>query len=301
MPLTMHSKKSEPKPKPKQFSFEAIGTRWNIEYEGVDDGAAIEHLVLNRIESFDKTYSRFRGDSITTQMSKYAGVYDLPDDAIELFDFYELLYKVTEGAVTPIMGNTLSDAGYDAEYSLTFKKTTVAPSLSDTYSRTGNTISMKHPALIDVGAAGKGYLIDIVCGLLREHGATCMVVDAGGDVAALSQDGTDIQIALQHPSEASQAVGIALMSTGSLCGSSIYLRNWGTHHHIIDARTAVSPTHIQAAWVYAENTMLADGLSTAIFFTPVERLMQYFDFEYAIIKADDSLVYSTKFPATFFE
>lgn len=300
MLLTMHSKKLEPKLKLREFSFEAIGTHWHIEYEAVIDASVIEQVVRDRIELFDKAYSRFRDDSVITRMSKRAGVYELPVDAAKLFDFYELLYKVTSGAVSPAIGNTLSDAGYDAEYSLGFKKKTIAPGLADTYSRKKNIMTMNSAVTLDIGAAGKGYLVDIVCALMKNHGVTNTVVNAGGDVAVYLETGSVQQIALQHPRDSSQAIGVAVLHTGSLCGSSIHLRNWGTHHHIIDPRTAESPLHTQAVWVYAESTMLADGLSTALFFTPAEKLRQSFDFEYAIIKADDSLVYSPKFPATFF-
>lgn len=297
----MHLKKSETKQKLNKFSFEAIGTQWHIEYSGADVTTGIEQLVLDRIELFDKVYSRFRSDSIITRMSKSAGEYELPEDSVKLLDFYDHLYRVTSGDVTPLIGDTLADAGYDATYSLRSKHKTPALAPEEVYERKQNVITMKRPAIIDVGAVGKGYLIDIVHVLLKDHGVTSVIINAGGDIAVSVEKNVPVQIALEQPKNTSQAIGIATFHQGSLCGSSIYLRKWGSRHHIINPRTAESPMHIQAVWVYAKNTALADGLSTALFFTPAEKLKQHFDFEYAIMNADGSLVYSQDFPASFFD
>lgn len=292
--------KSGSKQKFKRFSFEAIGTHWYIEYLP-DDIAGIEDMVQARIAAFDKVYSRFRSDSLVSQIAQKPGMYRMPDDATVLFDFYDQLYDLTDGLITPLIGNTLSDAGYDASYNLVFNKKTIAPELRAAIMRNGTGIATTQPILIDVGAAGKGYIVDIVCEILRKNQVRSAVVDAGGDLAVYSFDDYEVQIALQHPTELDKAIGVASLSQGSICGSSIYLRNWKTHHHIINPNSAESPKGIQAVWVYAKQAMVADGLSTALFFVSPEQLKDRFDFEYAIMKADDSLVFSSDFPATFFE
>lgn len=295
----MHSIKSEAKLKLSTLSFEAIGTHWSIEHDG--DTADIEQPVLDRIELFDKAYSRFREDSIIAQMAQAAGIYELPDDAARLFDFYDELYVATSGLVTPLVGSTLSDAGYDANYSLSFARKTIAPDLSSVLERADNVLTILSPVLIDVGAAGKGYLVDIVAELIIGKGITNFIINAGGDILVSSAIGDITQIALEHPRDASQAIGIASVKSGSICGSSIHLRAWGSHHHIINPNTGDSPMGIQAVWVYAKNALMADGISTALFFEDPDSLRQKFNFEYAIMKADDSLHYSTHFPATFFD
>jgi thiamine biosynthesis lipoprotein len=52
--------------------------------------------------------------------------------------------------------------------------------------------------------------------------------------------------------------------------------------------------------VVAENGLLADGLSTALYFVEPDELAKHFDFEYAIVNEDMSLNYSPNFPAEFF-
>jgi thiamine biosynthesis lipoprotein len=293
-----HSTKSAPKPK---FSFEAIGTHWQIEYvPGRVSDQELEQNILDRIETFDKTYSRFREDSLVYSMAKEAGTYEFPADSQPLFEMYKELYEVTDGLVSPLVGSTLADAGYDAEYSLKFKRKTMAPPL-DVLEIKGNVITTHQPVWLDFGAAGKGYLVDIICELMKSLGVTEAVVDAGGDIAAFSPDPAVVEIALQHPEDRQLAIGTARIQNQSLCGSSIHVRNWGTHHHIINPQSAESPTHIRALWVMAENALLADGLSTALFFVSPAQLKQRFSFEYAIIKDDYSLEHSTDFPAEFFD
>src|SRR5690348_14240178 len=98
------------------FRFDAIGTAWTIEiFEplSASQRSQLEQAIMRRIGQYDKDYSRFRDDSLIAAMSKKAGKYTLPDDAKPLFELYRQLYEATGGAVTPLIGQTLSDAGYD--------------------------------------------------------------------------------------------------------------------------------------------------------------------------------------------
>src|SRR6185369_17123131 len=101
--------------------FQAIGTGWVIDiYDEISTELEKDILVqiMERIGDFDKTYSRFRQDSLVTEMSRRAGEYVLPADSEEMLSHYRKFFDVTEGAVTPLIGQVLVDAGYDAEYSL---------------------------------------------------------------------------------------------------------------------------------------------------------------------------------------
>ena len=99
------------------MEFEAIGTHWKIQiHDEISDSlrSDIFALVHKRIAEYDKNYSRFRSDSLVTEMSKQIGVYTLPNDAKPMFDLYEQLYRLTNGSVTPLIGNLLEESGYDA-------------------------------------------------------------------------------------------------------------------------------------------------------------------------------------------
>jgi thiamine biosynthesis lipoprotein len=124
-------------------------------------------------------------------------------------------------------------------------------------------------------------------------------VNAGGDIFVQSKQAVDI--AVQHPRNPELAIGTAHIMNQAICGSSMYRRQWGDYHHIINPKTSKSPTHIQALWVVSDTTMLSDILSTALFFVDPKVLLKAYNFEYVIVYNDDSVVYSENFPGTIFE
>lgn len=292
-----HSMPSAHKPKHRQLSFEAIGTQWWIEYHCDDDLSLIIH---DRITAFDATYSRFRDDSWVCRVARAAGSYAMPDDGYPLFRFYQDLYNITDGAVSPLVGQTLVDAGYDSSYSLKFKRRTTAPRMKNTVIFDHNNLSINQPLLFDFGAAGKGYLVDLIAELLQSRGVRSATLNAGGDIRHIADGSLPISIGLQHPTDTNLAIGTVKLSDKSLCGSSTQLRAWGDMHHIVDPRTGLPVDHIVATWVVADIAMLADGIATALFFVDPLRLLNNYSFSYAILYRDFSLSYSDDFPGEFY-
>jgi FAD:protein FMN transferase len=295
----MPSSKSNSKPKPnRQYTFEAIGTSWTIGYDGAED-PALEAAIAKRIEAFDKTYSRFRDDSLVTHMSKSAGIYKLPPDSRTLLQTYRALYDATGGLVTPLIGSVLADAGYDAHYSLAPKKLAQPPDWDDVLAFEGATLTLSRPALLDFGAAGKGYLVDEITTIIKKYGIKTFFVDAGGDIRHEDAHGNLLHIGLEHPDHTNQVVGVVELDNRALCGSAGNRRAWADFHHIINPRTLASPTSIKAVWVVADTAIMADGLATCLFFVPPTSL-GHFAFDYAIIYVDNAIACSPAFPATFF-
>jgi thiamine biosynthesis lipoprotein len=141
-------------------AFQAIGTHWEIRVDqpmAAEQWTQLQKRLHERIDAFDTHYSRFRADSLITRMSQRAGTYDLPADGYTLLQFYEQLYAATNGAVTPLIGQALADAGYDAAYSFQPKTLATPPRWEDVLSYNRHAITLQQPALLDFGAAGKGY------------------------------------------------------------------------------------------------------------------------------------------------
>lgn len=282
------------------FIFEAIGTHWQIDiYQTLspEQKNNLFEKIIGRIEVFDTTYSRFREDSLVTKMSQQAGEYILPDDAQALLMLYQKVYHLTNGLVTPLIGQTLVEAGYDANYSLETKQMHQPPRWEDVMSFEFPRLTLKQPVLLDVGAAGKGYLVDIVGKLLEENGITSYCVDAGGDILHRNTVGESLTVGLEHPDDVEQVIGVVELYNQSLCGSAGNRRKWGEFHHIINPFTLSSPQSILAVWVIASSTLLADALSTCLFFVPASVLQKEFQFEYLVLNADYSVEKSSGFLA----
>jgi thiamine biosynthesis lipoprotein len=304
MPLS--KSKTKPKastlPEPHvRFRFPAIGTHWNVDiYEPLANQAEVLGTIKRRIATFDKHYSRFRDDSLVADMARTAGKYRLPPDAKPLFDLYCELYELSDGAVTPLIGQTLSDAGYDATYSLQPGTLRHPPAWDEALDYHFPTLVVKQPVLLDVGAAGKGYLVDIVGDVLQHYGVHTFCVDAGGDMLFRTVEAPALDVGLEHPGDARQVIGVAHLRNQSICGSAGNRRTWANFTHIIDPHTLMSPQHIRAVWVVADTTLLADMLTTALFFLPATNLQGRYTFEYALVRQDYSLERSAHFPASFF-
>jgi thiamine biosynthesis lipoprotein len=280
---------------PASFAFEAIGTHWQIETPAPLE-AAVRNAVLDRVEVFDATYSRFRTDSLVTAIAERPGRYVFPDDAVALFGLYDRLAAATDGAVDPLVGRDLERLGYDRDYSLRpvtdAERMTAGPTgagprpswVADV-ERDGMILTTERPLVIDVGAAGKGYLVDLVAGVLREHDIDRYVVDASGDMVHAGP--APIRVGLEHPLVAGQAIGVAELQNESLCASASNRRRWGDGlHHVLDGRTGNPARDVIATWVVAADTALADGLATALFFTGAHRLAETFHFSYVRMYAD---------------
>lgn len=295
----MLSQPSKPKPKAKNYflEFEAIGTKWTIEIFNAQN-KNYETIIKNRTEEFDKNYSRFRTDSLITAMSKSAGSYKLPEDAKPMIDLYKELYDISEGLITPMIGQTLSDAGYDAGYTFKPKRLFSPPEWNECLDYNFPELTVKIPVLLDLGALGKGYLVDIIAKLLEENKCHNFVINAGGDI--LHYGNKNIEVALENPENSSEAIGVAKLRNAAICGSAGNRRKWGDFNHIIDPKKLASPSHIKALWVTAGTAMLTDGLTTALYFVKPETLLKRYTFNYAIVSSDLSLTYSKNFPAKFF-
>lgn len=283
--------------------FEAIGTRWQIDLPaGTPPAGANRALaaVRERIEAFDRVYSRFRPDSLVTQMARQPGDYTLPADAGPLLECYRQLYDLTDGAVTPLIGQLLTDAGYDSVYSFQERELKTPPVWDEVLVYRAPRLTLRRPALLDFGAAGKGYLVDLVGAVLAEHGLAAYVIDAGGDLLHRGPAASPLRVGLEHPDDPSQVIGVAEISNQSLCGSSGNRRAWGRFHHIIDPHQLASPTSIRAVWVAAPSALIADALATALFFAPAAVLAQHFTFEYLLVRDDYTPELSAGFPAKVF-
>ena len=286
-----------------KLHFEAIGTHWVVEFDQPTPSVVesqIFEAIQQRVESYDQTYSRFRKDSVVAAISSGPGEYLLPADSLELFSVYYKLYQLTSGKFTPLVGQLLADAGYDADYSLSSQTLHVPKTWESSISYTDSQLTVKSPALLDFGAGGKGHLIDLIGNLLQQYGVTSFLIDGSGDLLHRTHSEKKVRIGLEHPGNSQQVIGVIKLGNVSLCASAGSRRKWGNFHHIIDPTTLQSPNHVLATWVIADQALIADALATALFLEEAEQLKSGFEFEYAVLHSDYTLDVSAGFSAEFF-
>lgn len=276
------------------YTFEAIGTEFEIITPGIIIPASVRQEIQDIVQSFDAVFSRFRPDSLVSKMAGQVGLYKFPKGSEQLFELYDSLYEVTEGKVNPLVGDSLEALGYDSEYSLRPKAPVVAIDYFDAIERHGSILTIKQPALLDIGAAGKGFLIDRIGELLERHTIKSYTIDGSGDI--LHKGGSAETIGLEDPLHLGRVIGAVLVQNKALCASAINRRTWGEGlHHIVDATTGSPADEVIATWVLADDALTADGLATALFFVEPEVLNAQYTYEYIRVRANHRIDFSPKF------
>jgi len=268
--------------------FEAIGTQWQIDTpEPLAE--SLRAAILGRIADFDRTYSRFRDDSLVARIATTPGRHEFPADAPPLFELYRRLYVSTGGRMSPLVGSSLEALGYDRGYSLRSRGAAAAPSWDDAVAWDGAALTTVRPVSVDVGAAGKGYLVDIVGRMLVAAGISTFTIDASGDIL---NAGPPIRVGLEHPLDQTKAIGVANV-TGAICASAANRRAWGDGlHHVIDATTGLPTSAVIATWAIATSALTADALATALFFAEPAELERSFDFTWVRMRSTGRVEFS---------
>jgi thiamine biosynthesis lipoprotein len=284
--------------------FQALGTVFSISIW--DDGFSRDLSALfARCEQiaheFDSCYSRFQSDSLVSRLATTTGTHTVPEDFVVMLAMYEALYRETDGKMNPCIGHTLSDLGYDATYRLTPRET-VRPTIPFQDALTildENHVTLHQPVLLDMGALGKGYLVDLLTTMLTTAGCTRCLVNGSGDIRYVDTIKTPIVCGLEDPYNPERVLGTVSLSEGALCASATNRRAWGAYHHYIDPHTHMSTDTMVATWVIAPTAAWADALSSALFFISPQALSHY-TFEYLTLNKDGLMQKSAGFPADVF-
>lgn len=278
------------------WRFDAIGTRWEIETHD-ELGLSERAIVDAEIDRFDREWSRFRDDSAVIAMGREGGTI-VSRDALAMLDAYRDLSHATAGAVNPLVGESLEALGYDAEYTLAAGAPVAAPrEWTDRIRWTEGEVTASEPSLLDVGALGKGRLVDLVMHALRGVSGD-LLVDAGGDMRAR---GSVVRVGLEHPYDATKAIGVVELQDAALCASAVNRRAWGDGlHHVLDARTGVPVRTWAATWALAPDAMRADAVATALFFDGGPELAASWDVHWVRMTTDGRIERSPGCPAELF-
>ncbi|MBT9605630.1 FAD:protein FMN transferase [Microbacterium sp.] len=281
------------------WTFDAIGTSWAIETAHPLSSVARAGVAV-AVDGFDREWSRFRDDSLVSALAegRTASVV-APADTDAMLALYDELDAATRGAVNPLVGDALARLGYDARLTLTPRGAAEpAPAWRDVLTWGSGILSMSRPAMLDVGALGKGRLVDRVLDIVRAHTDGDVIVDGSGDLAVR---GAPVRIGLEHPYDPERAIGVVTVRDGALCASAITRRAWGDGlHHVLDARTGAPVRAYAATWAVADTAMRADALATALFFDGGAELAAAWGATWVRMRTDGRVEWSPGFEGEIF-
>jgi thiamine biosynthesis lipoprotein len=109
---------------------------------------------------------------------------------------------------------------------------------------------------IDLGGIAKGFAVDRAVEILRSHGATRGLVNAGGDLVAFGAPGA--HVAIRDPRRPGRALARVVVENAALASSG------GGAATIVDPRRTASRPEILGATVTAPSCLLADALTKVV-------------------------------------
>lgn len=163
---------------------------------------------------------------------------------------------------------------------------------------------------LDLGAAAKGYALDMLNALFEQYGVVSGVVDFGGSIMTVGLYGEDKWSVSVTADESDTSVGTlkcgeAYISTSN--ASRRYKEYDGVkYHHIIDGRTAFpSDSAIKSCTVVADSGLISDALSTAVYVMGYENAVKLYDkyplAEFIIVKENGDIVVTDGLKSAFTE
>lgn len=139
-------------------------------------------------------------------------------------------------------------------------------------------IRFAHPGMaVTLDSLAKGYIVERAARLLKSLGYPDLLVEAGGDLVTDGKgaDEQPWQVGITHPRQNTPQDLLAIIPVMSqaVATSGDYLNHFNhdfSSHHIIDPKTADSPSELASVSVLAESALDADALSTALMVLGIE-------------------------------
>lgn len=139
--------------------------------------------------------------------------------------------------------------------------------------------------MLDLGGIAKGYAADEVAEVLASYGVGKAIINLGGNVLVMGNrvDDTPWRIGVQNPeAERGGHVMIVGLEDKALVTSGPYERylelDGVVYHHILDTKTGYPvQTDLTSASIIADDSFIADALSTSVYSLGLEKGMQLID------------------------
>lgn len=221
------------------FSFEALGTVWNISIDGTKFPQNSQKEISSLVDQFEQTYSRFIPTSLIGKMNALQDV-EITPELSSMLAFGNSLKKASQGYFDLGVGRTLGNLGYG-----------------------------KGQQSLDLGSFGKGWLIDLVAENLQSNNHAFFIIEAGGDIfGTTKQSGSAWKVVLEHPTKTNTALGILEIKNTAVAASNPFKRTWNNYHHLIDTQTSQPINKDRAIFTIAKKASVADGIATCLSVSP---------------------------------
>lgn len=257
-----------------------LGTSCFITIHAMDNPSMADDLMKDSFASINDMEQRLSVNIPDSEISiiNTNGVGELSNDSLSVLLKSKMIADESDGRFDPSIGSLVAlwDIGGDHQRVPDNSQIMKTLSLVDYKSIKidGNIITLLHEGMrLDLGGIAKGHAADLVKKELEQGGVSSAIINLGGNVQLIGSkpDDSKWRIGIQDPRDSrGEYIGILSTKDSAVVTSGIYERFFeknGIHyHHILDTELGYPVDNgIESLTVIADNSMIADGLSTALF------------------------------------
>ncbi len=209
--------------------------------------------------------SRHDAGSPVAELNARGRLKDAPPPLTEVvgraLDFHRLTGGAFDVTVKPLVDLASASGGNPAAAERAEAAALVG---SEKLRTSGRALSFDRSGMgITLDGIAKGYIVDRMADVLKQHGLSRFLVNAGGDIRA--EGGSPSHpwtIGVRDPSRPDEFCDVISLTDGAVATSGNYEKSFA---HIIDTGTGRSARASLGVSVQAPDAMAADALATAVF------------------------------------
>ncbi len=283
--------------------YQGLGTFFWVELflrddDTLEDHARLQSHLEETITSFNDTYSRFREDSLLSELNRDKTIaydYHLAQMLTQALE----ASRITNNIFSIFIKEALEEKGYGEQ---PVAKTPAKQGELSSVTIDEKTITLLGDKGVDLGGIGKGYLIDLIAKMLKEiYNLHYFVINGGGDIYVTSNHGEPIELYLEHPINQDEYLGTIKVRDKAFCSSSSFKRRWKkdgkeVNHFIADKEVWA------ASYVLSDTATIADIYATVCCIqsdtnNELENLAREARFKFAVINKNGKMLTSSQFPS----
>ena len=239
-----------------------------------EDSDVILNAVADEVHRLEKKFSRYRDDSLASQIiqtAQLAGSIDLDNETASLLDYAHTLWEQSDGLFDITSGVLRRVWNFNSD------RIPTQQAIDEVLPNVGwNKLSWCNPQLrfpkpgmeVDFGGYVKEYAADsaaaVALGLGVQHG----LIELGGDIRVIGPhpDGKPWRVGVRHPRQDGVVLAEVELTQGAVASSGDYERaiihKGKRYGHILDPCTGWPVNGLMSVTVLADHCLLAGTAST---------------------------------------
>lgn len=279
---------------------------------GEEAAKVAAQAAIEEVRRIEYKYSRYRDDSIISQINAAAGSgvgIPIDEETQQLIAFAQTLYEQSDG-LFDITSGVLRRA-WDFKTKRMPKNdelTNILPivGLNKLINIAGKLLLTMPSMQIDLGGIGKEYAADRAAIVLKAHGVAQGFVNLGGDIHVLGPLSQNVPwtIGISHPRiDYAQAAKVAI-TQGAIATSGdserYFVVDGKRYCHILSPKTGWPVSGWQSVTVIAPTTIMAGALTTIAMLKEDKAIpfLDSYQLPYFAIRSDGAVFQSSALPAT---